>query len=131
MRQNEFKSKYEINKIGLTKDTFYYCMVISFFLIEIFKEDMVEEVVAVGSYASTVGRKALDLTAKIVKTGGQIILRVTEAVMEGLRFSKLWERCQRAIPIKEIVYYLQLHLKRILPMVLQEITVLLCLNGIW
>lgn len=78
---------------------FYYCMVISFFLFETFKEDVLEEVVAVGSYATTVRRKALDFAAKIVKTGGQIILRVTEAVMESLRFSKLWERCQKPIPI--------------------------------
>lgn len=78
---------------------FYYCMVIAFFLFEAFKEDVLEDVIPVCSYATTVRRKALDFAAKIVKTGGQIILRVTEAVMEGLRFSKLWERCQKPIPI--------------------------------
>ncbi len=70
-------------------------MVIAFFLFEAFKEDVLEDVIPVCSYATTVRRKALDFAAKIVKTGGQIILRVTEAVMEGLRFSKLWERCQK------------------------------------
>lgn len=78
---------------------FYYCMVIAFFLFETFKEDVLEDVIPVGSYATTVRRKALDFAAKIVKRSGQIILKITVAVMEGLRFSELWERCQRPIPI--------------------------------
>ena len=78
---------------------FYYCMVISFFLFETFKEDVLEEVVPVASYATTVRRKALDFAAKIVKTGGEIILKVTKAVMATLRFKKLWKRCQNPIPI--------------------------------
>jgi len=78
---------------------FFYCMVISFFLFETFKEDVLEEVLPVVSYATTVRRKIVDLAAKIVKTGGEIILRVPRAVMENLRFDKLWERCQNPIPI--------------------------------
>ena len=78
---------------------FFYCMVISFFLFETFKEDVLEEVIPVVSYATTVRRKALDIAAKIVKTGGEIILKVTKAVMENLRLDKLWERCQNPITI--------------------------------
>jgi hypothetical protein len=78
---------------------FFYCMLISFFLFETFKEDVLKEVLAIESYASTVRRKALDFAAKIVSTGRGIILRVTQAVWEQLRFEKLWERCQNPIPI--------------------------------
>ncbi len=78
---------------------FFYCMVISFFLFEAFKEDVLEDVIPIESYATTVRRKALDFAAKIVKTGGEIILKVTHAVMEALRMQKLWERCQDPIPI--------------------------------
>ncbi len=78
---------------------FYYCMVISFFLFETFKEDVLEEVIPVTSYATTVRRKALDFAAKIIKTGGEIILKVTQAVMDTLRFRELWRRCQNPIPI--------------------------------
>ncbi len=53
----------------------------------------------ISSYATTVRRKALDFTAKIVKTGGEIILKVTKAVMDNLRFETLWQRCQSPIPI--------------------------------
>ena len=78
---------------------FYYCMVIAFFLFETFKEDVLEEVIPVTSYATTVRRKALDFAAKIVKTAGEIILKVTQAVMETLRFDELWKRCQNPEPI--------------------------------
>ncbi len=78
---------------------FYYCMVISFFLFETFKEDVLEEVIPVASYATTVRRKALDFAAKIVKTGRGIILRITQAVMDTLRFKDLWKRSQNPIPI--------------------------------
>jgi hypothetical protein len=78
---------------------FFYCMLISFFLFETFKEDVLAEVIPVTSYATTVRRKALDFAAKVINTGGEIILKVTRAVMESLRFAKLWEKCQSAIPI--------------------------------
>jgi len=45
------------------------------------------------------GGKALDFAAKIVKTGGQIILKVTQAVMDNLHFDILWQRCQNPPPI--------------------------------
>ena len=78
---------------------FYYCMVITFFLFETFKEDVLEEVMPIGSYATTVRRKALDFAAKIVKDSRQIILKVTQAVMDALRFDRLWERCNDPVPI--------------------------------
>lgn len=53
----------------------------------------------VGSYATTVRRKTLDFAAKIIDTGRQLILKVTKAVMDNLRFDVLWERCQNPISI--------------------------------
>ena len=77
----------------------YYCMLISFFLFETFKEDVLEEVMPIGSYATTVRRKALDFAAKIIGTGRQLILKVNQAVMDNLRFDVLWKRSQIPIPI--------------------------------
>ncbi len=77
----------------------YYCMVIAFFLFETFKEDVLEEVLPVGSYATTVRRNVLDVAAKIIHTGREVILKVTQSVMDRLRFKMLWERCQTPIPI--------------------------------
>ncbi len=73
---------------------FYYCMLISFFLFETFKEDVLAGVISPVSYATTVRRKLVDIAAKIIKTGGEIILKVTRPVREALRFDILWERCQ-------------------------------------
>jgi hypothetical protein len=78
---------------------FFYCMLISFFLFETFKEDVLEEVLPVASYATTVRRKVVDFAAKIITTSRGIILKVTQAVMDNLRFDTLWERCQNPIPI--------------------------------
>lgn len=78
---------------------FYYCMVIAFFLFETYKEDVLEEVMPIGSYATTVRRKALDFAAKIISRGGQIILKVTQAAMDALKFDRLWERCNNPVPI--------------------------------
>lgn len=79
---------------------FYYCMLIGFFLFETYKEDVLCDVIPLSSYATTVRRRAVDFAGKIVRTGGQIILKVTCAVMERLRFDRIWEACQspQAIP---------------------------------
>ena len=77
----------------------YYCMLISFFLFETYKEDVLKEVMSIGSYATTVRRRALDFAAKVISTGGEIILKVTKALMDNLRFDILWQQSQDPIPI--------------------------------
>ena len=74
-------------------------MVITFFLFETFKEDVLSEVIPVTSYATTVRRKIVDIAAKIIKTGGGIILKVTRQVMETFSFTKLWASSNAAVPI--------------------------------
>ena len=77
----------------------YYCMVITFFFSETFKEDVLRDVVSVKSYASTVRRKVLDIAAKIVKTGRGVILKVGESIYKELRMELLWQLCQSPPPI--------------------------------
>ncbi len=78
---------------------FYYCMLMAFFLFETFKEDVLQEVIPVTSYASTVRRHVLDIAAKIVKTGHTIILKVSQAIMDRLQFTVLWRKCQNPPPM--------------------------------
>jgi hypothetical protein len=80
---------------------FYYCMLISFFLFEAYKEDVLAEVLPITSYATTVRRVALDFAAKIVRGGGGIALKIPHAVMEALKFERLWQRCNNPPPIME------------------------------
>jgi len=78
---------------------FYYCMVIAFFLFETFKEDVLEEILPVASYAATVRRTFIDIAGKFAKTGRKIILRINIAVMNTFKIDLVWQRCQRPPPI--------------------------------
>jgi len=42
-------------------------MVIGFFLFETFKKDVLSEVISIKSYTSSIRRKLVDLSAKIIK----------------------------------------------------------------
>jgi hypothetical protein len=81
----------------------YFCTVIGFFLFETFKEDalapVLPETLPASSYATTVRRQAVDFAAKLVRTGGRLILKVTRTVMESLHPEALWARCQSPVPI--------------------------------
>jgi len=80
---------------------FYYCMVLAFFLFETFKEDVLAEVIPIPlrCYATTVRRRVIDIAAKIVHTGHDIILKVTQTVMDQLHFDKLWQKTNSLSPI--------------------------------
>lgn len=76
---------------------FYYTMVIAFNLFEAFKQDVLEGVALASSYASTVRRTVLDTAGKVVRTGGQAILKVTQATWDRLGFDALWERANTVL----------------------------------
>lgn len=71
---------------------YYYTMALAFFLFETFKEDVCSEVAPVTAYATTIRRTIIDIAAKIVKTSGKIILKVTSATWNTLKLDVLWER---------------------------------------
>jgi hypothetical protein len=73
---------------------YYYLSLISFFMFETFKEDVLSPVISIVSYADTVRRKALDFAAKFVKSGGQILMKVSRTVMKDLQCLRLWRKCQ-------------------------------------
>lgn len=80
---------------------YYYLMLVSFFLFETFKQDNLEDILPLRSYATTVRRKLLDFAAKIVRSSHEVILKVPQAVMDRLKLQLLWTRCHNAsaIPI--------------------------------
>jgi hypothetical protein len=71
---------------------FYYTMVTAFFLYEAFKEDVCQPVIEVGSYATTVRRKIIDVAGKIVRHAGRTILKVTHSSCKHLDFYYLWTK---------------------------------------
>ena len=74
----------------------YYMMLVGHFLLEAFKEDVSAPVLSVGSYASTVRRRLIDIAGKIVSHSGETILKVSRACMDNLRLSDLFNRCRSA-----------------------------------
>jgi len=74
--------------------TYYYTMVLAFFLFESFKEDVCSTVIPITAYATTARRTLIDIAAKIVKKAGKIILKVNSATWNSLKFNVLWEKCK-------------------------------------
>jgi hypothetical protein len=71
---------------------YYFTMLVAFFLFEAFQEDVCAEVVPVQAYPTTLRRQIFDQAGKIVRHAGRIILRVTQAVWDLLKFDQLWEK---------------------------------------
>jgi hypothetical protein len=79
---------------GFRQNTaYYYTALIAFALFEAFKTDVSAPVVPVTAYPSTLRRRLLDVAGKIVSHAGCIVLKVTRAVLDGLSFEELWQRC--------------------------------------
>jgi hypothetical protein len=74
----------------------YYLMLISFFLLECFKEDVGHIVVGITAYTTTLRCRLIDIACKVVHHAGQITLKVTEAVWRNLKIPELWKRSSLA-----------------------------------
>ncbi|BBO67048.1 IS1380 family transposase [Desulfosarcina alkanivorans] len=74
----------------------YYMMLVGHFLLESFKQDVSAPVLSIGSYASTVRRRLIDIAGKIVSHSGETILKVSKACAASLRLPDLFERCRTA-----------------------------------
>src|SRR5258705_13963939 len=73
---------------------YYYLMVVSFFLFETFKEDNLKDILPITSYATTIRRRLVDFAAKVVHTGGELILKVPAVIMERFQLATRWTPCQ-------------------------------------
>src|SRR5439155_884444 len=82
---------------------FYYLMVIAFFLFETFKEDNLQDILPISSYATTVRRRLIDMAAKVVRTGGAIILKVPKAIMECLKLGLICEFLLQALQVSSVL----------------------------
>lgn len=73
----------------------YYLMVIAYNLLQWYKQDILIPLglSKKGSYAEGIRRQIFDVAAKIVKSGRQVVMKVTTAAMERLRLKDMWERC--------------------------------------
>ena len=68
-------------------------MLVGHFLFESFKEDAAEPAVSVVAYASTVRRQLIDMAGKIVRHGGQVVLKVVSSSLNLLQLDEVFRRC--------------------------------------
>lgn len=71
----------------------YYTMLVAFFLFETFKEDVLDPVIPIQSYATTVRRNFLDMAAKVVCHSHEIILKFTSYAFQALNLRDIWKAC--------------------------------------
>jgi tRNA U54 and U55 pseudouridine synthase Pus10 len=79
---------------------FYSMMLLSFNLYEAFKEDVFgaeeteesEARIPLFSYATRLRREVIDIAGKLVKTGRQMVLKVTEATARRLDIERLFQQ---------------------------------------
>ena len=69
---------------------FYYTVLVAFFLFEAFKRGVAAEVVPITARPTRLRREAIDFAAKIVRTSGQTVLKVTAPVWKRLHLATLW-----------------------------------------
>jgi hypothetical protein len=74
-------------------------MLIAFFLYEAFKRDVTGEVMEIGCYAETFRRRIIDIGAKIVKSGREVIVKIHEVIYKQLGIGDLWLKSNTAPPI--------------------------------
>jgi len=80
-------------------DTKPKAILIAFFLYEAFKRDVAGKVIDIGCYAETFRRRIIDIGAKIVKSGREVIVKIHEAIYKQLRIGYLWMKSNTAPPI--------------------------------
>jgi hypothetical protein len=88
----EFASETLPFKHFAPNSAFYYTMLVAFFLYECFKVDVAAPVLPVVSYPTRLRRNVIDFAAKLVRTGGQRILKVATETRQALQLDELWQR---------------------------------------
>jgi len=79
---------------------YYYFMVLSHFLFESYKRDVLKDEVSIVSYPNTIRRRFIDFAVKVTKHSGYHIMNVTQAVFDNLKIEKIWELCNRPPKIR-------------------------------
>lgn len=78
---------------------YYSLMVISHFLLESFRYDILADVIPKRCYPTSLRRMVFDIAVKIVRTSRKIVLKTTKTVWEQLRVEDIWLRCNQQLKI--------------------------------
>lgn len=92
------KEQLPFERMGMNR-AYYYFLLISHFLYETYKRDVAKDIIAITSYPKTFRRQLIDFAVRIVSTGGQFILKVTQTIFDYANIQVLWERSGSPQPI--------------------------------
>jgi len=98
--EKEFAGREQLpfERFGMNR-AFYYFMLMSHFLYETYKRDVTCDVMPVTGYPNTFRRVMIDFAVKIISTGGNIILKVTQFVYDTLKITDLWASIEEQEPV--------------------------------
>lgn len=89
------KEQLPFQNFGMNR-AYYYLMVITHFIFETYKQDVVYDVIPITSYPDTFRRKVIDFAAKITKGARSVVLKVTKTIYETINIEEIWKRCLAA-----------------------------------
>jgi hypothetical protein len=72
---------------------YYGLMLIAHTLMESFRRDVLSDIIPGRCYPTRIRRTVIDIAVKFVRTGRQVIMKVTEAVEKRLSMATVWGRC--------------------------------------
>ena len=80
------------NRFGMN-GAYYSFMVISHFLMEAFRIDVLADILPNRCYPTTLRRQIIDIAVKFVKSSRKIVMKVTQAVSNRISIKTIWQRC--------------------------------------
>lgn len=86
------KEQLPFEKMNMNR-AYYYFMVISYFMFEAYKRDVLRDVIPVMSYPNTIRRRLIDFAVKIVNHSGYITMKVMKSVFDNFKMARIWELC--------------------------------------
>jgi len=87
------KEQLPFKSFGMNR-AYYFMLVITHFLFEVYKQDVTAEVMPVTVYPNTFRRRLIDFAVKITSGARNIFLNVTKSVFNTINMKELWKRCQ-------------------------------------
>jgi hypothetical protein len=77
----------------------YLMMVLSFFIFQDFRDEIVGSLVGRRAYPTTLRRQLFDRAGKIVSHAGKLILKVSSQILKRFNLPILWETIHQVVPI--------------------------------
>lgn len=87
------KEQLPFKSFGMNR-AYYFLLVITHFMFEVYKQDVTADVIPETVYPNTFRRRLIDFAVKITSHAKNISLKVTKSVYQLINIENLWKLCQ-------------------------------------